>query len=173
MNQLFKYIWVAAVAIVLLCHSCFSVKYSMKGGSMPSGVRTFSVQYVENQARIVEPGLSQQVTDALKDYMQRNTNLIMVNNNADIDFKSVIVGYEPSTPATIVAGDQAAQNKFSITVKVKYSCNVDPELDFENSFNRYKLYNVESDFENVRADLTEEIINEILDDIFKKAFANW
>lgn len=173
MNQQFKNIWVAAVAIVLLCNSCFSVKYSMKGGSMPAGVKTFSVQYVENLARIVEPGLSQQLTDALKEYMQRNTNLIMVNNNADIDFKSAIIGYEPSTPSTIVAGDQAAQNKFSITVRVKYSCNVDPELDFENSFTRYRLYNVESNFENVRADLTEEIINEILDDIYKKAFANW
>ena len=108
-------------------HSCliwhfllFSVNYSTQGGSIPAGAKTFSVQFVENQARIVEPGLSQQVTDALKDYIQRNTNLIMVNSTGDIDFEAVITGYEPSTPATVVAGDEASQNKFTITVKVKY-----------------------------------------------------
>jgi hypothetical protein len=140
---------------------------------MPAGVNTFSIQYVENQARLVEPGLSQQVTDAFKDYMQKNTNLVMVNSNAHIDFDAVIIGYEPSVPSTVVAGDQASQNKFTITVRVKYSCNIDSELDFEASFSRFRLYNVESDFESVRADLTKEIIDEILDDIYKRAFANW
>jgi len=159
------------LSVFLLCNSCFTVSYSTKGGSVEG--KTFSVQYVENQARIVEPGLSQQVTEALKDYMQKNTNLIMVNNNADNEFEAVISGYEPSVPSTVVAGDQASQNKFIITVKVKFSCNVNPKLDFESSFSRYRTYGVEENFESVKADLTDEILKEIMDDIYKRAFVNW
>jgi len=158
---------------VLLCYSCFKMSYSTTGASIPAAAKTYSVQYVENQARIVEPGLSQQVTEALKDYIQSNSSLIYVNQNGDIDFEAVITGYDPSTPATVVAGDVAAQNKFTITVKVKFTCNVDPELDFESSFSRYKLYNVEEGFERVKDDNTTEILNLILEDIYKRAFVNW
>jgi len=149
------------------------MSYSTTGASIPAAAKTYSVQYVENQARIVEPGLSQQVTEALKDYIQSNSSLIYVNQNGDIDFEAVITGYDPSTPATVVAGDVAAQNKFTITVKVKFTCNVDPELDFESSFSRYKLYNVEEGFERVKDDNTTEILNLILEDIYKRAFVNW
>lgn len=154
-----------------ICWSCFSINYSATGATPPG--KTYSVQYVENQANIVEPGLSQQITDALKDYVQSNSSLVYVNNNADNDFEAVITGYDPSTPATVVAGDVAAQNKFTITVKVKYTCNVNPELDFESSFSRYKMYNVEEGFERVKADFTQEILDLILEDIFKRAFVNW
>jgi hypothetical protein len=157
----------------ILGSSCFSLKYDTKGGGQIPG-KTFSVQFVENQARIVEPGLSQDVTNSLKDYLKNNTNLIMVNNTGDNDFEAVITGYEPSTPSTVVAGDEAAQNKFTITIKVKYTCNVNPELDFEASFSRYKLYNVSgSGFESVKTELTKEIMDELLDDIYKRAFVNW
>lgn len=174
MKLFLKYsIGIFLFAFILLCASCFTVNYSTRGGSMPEGAKTFSIQYAENQARIVEPNLSQEFTDAFKEYMQKNTNLVMVNSNAHIDFDATIVGYEPSTPSTVVAGDQASQNKFSITVRVKYSCNIKPELDFETSFTRFKLYDVNAEFEEVRPVLTKEILDEILDDIYKRAFANW
>jgi hypothetical protein len=141
---------------------------------MPPGANTFSVQFVENQARLVEPGLNQQFTEELKDYLQNNVKeLTLVRGNGDIDFEAVITGYEPSTPTTVVAGDVASQNKFTITVKLKYTCNVNPDLDFESSFSRYKLYNVDAGFESVKSELTEEILDLILEDIYKKAFVNW
>jgi hypothetical protein len=155
----------------IICSSCFSVKYSTTGATPPG--TTFSVQYVENQANLVEPGLSQTVTDALKDYIQSNSRLVLVNQNADNDFEAVITGYDPTIPATVVAGDVASQNKFTITIKVKYTCNVNPEMDFESSFTRFKLYNVENGFENIKDEYTTEIINLILDDIYKRAFVNW
>lgn len=155
----------------MLCWKCFSISYSATGATPPG--KTFSVQYVENLADIVEPGLSQQVTDALRDYIEDNSQLVYVNQNGDNDFEAVITGYDPTTPATIVAGDVAAQNKFTITVKVKYTCNVNPDLDFESSFSRNKLYNAEQGFESVKSEFTEELLNQILEDIYKRAFVNW
>jgi hypothetical protein len=150
------------------------MSYSTTGASIPTEAKTYSVQFIENQARIVEPGLSQLFTNELKDYIQNNSNLIQVNGTGDIDFEAIITGYEPSTPATVVAGDEAAQNKFTINIKVKFTCNVNPDLDFESSFSRYKLYSVQtSSFEEIKAEYTDEIIDLLLEDIYKRAFVNW
>jgi hypothetical protein len=165
---------IAILAVGCFAVSCFSIRYSSTGGSMPEGAKTISVQFVENQARIVEPGLSQQVTNDFKDYIRNNArDLVMVNTTGDLDFEATITGYEPSTPTTVVAGDEASQNKFTITIKVKYTCNVNPEFDFESSFSRFKVYNVSAGFESVKAELTKEILDEIYDDIYKRAFVNW
>jgi hypothetical protein len=174
--KLYQMIYKAAILLmiplaILSVASCFNIKYSSTGATPPG--KTFSVQFVENQARLVEPGLSQQFTDALKDYVQSNSSLKMVTGTGDNDFEAVISGYEPSTPATIVAGDVAAQNKFTVTIKVKYICNINPDLDFEASFTRFRMYSAESGFEDVKSDLTTEIIDEILEDIYKRAFVNW
>ncbi len=155
----------------LLSYSCFSVNYSATGATPPG--KTYSVQFVENQARLVEPGLSQLVTEQLKDYIRANSKLVLINGSADNDFEAVITGYEPSVPASIAAGDVATQNRFTITIKVRYTCNVNPELDFESSFSRFMLYSVDSDFETVKAELTEDILELMMEDIYKRAFVNW
>jgi CheY-specific phosphatase CheX len=158
----------------IISGSCFKMSYSTTGASIPVEAKTFSVQYVENQARNIEPGLSQQVTDQLKEYIQSNSNLILVTGNADIDFEAVITGYDIK-PVAIVTGDEASKNRFTITIKVKFTCDVKPGLDFESSFSRYEDYNSDLDFESVsvKVDKTAEILKLLLDDIYKRAFVNW
>jgi hypothetical protein len=159
----------------LISNSCFKMSYSTTGASIPVEAKTFSVQYVENMARTVEPGLSQQVTDKLKDYIQNNSNLTLVTGSqiGDIDFEAVISNYEPNRPVAIVSGDEAAMNRFTVAIKVKFTCNVKPELDFESSFSRYEDYSSNSDFENVKTELTEKMLELLMDDIYKRAFVNW
>ena len=148
------------------------MKYSTTGASIPVEAKTFSVQYVENQARTVEPGLSQQVTDGLKDYVQSNSTLILVTGSGDIDFEAVITGYD-FKPVAIVSGDEAAKNRFTISIKVRFTCDVKPELDFESSFSRYEDYSSSSDFESVKTELTENMLVLLMEDIYKRAFVNW
>jgi hypothetical protein len=157
----------------LVLYSCFRMSYSTTGASIPVEAKTFSVQYVENQARTVEPGLSQKVTEALKDYIQDNSSLILVNGMGDIDFEAVITTYDPDKPVSIVAGDEAAKNRFTMGIKVKFTCDVKPELDFESSFSRYEDYSSSSNFSSVKEDLTEQILDLLLEDIYKRAFVNW
>ena len=160
------------VSCCLTSISCFTLKYSTTGASIPPEAQTVSVQYIENQARNVESGLSQQVTDALKDYIQANTSLTMVVGTGDIDFEGVITGFEVR-PAAIVSGDEAAKNRFTISMKVKFTCDVKPDLDFESSFSRYEDYDSNLDFETAKANLTEGIIKLLIEDIYNKAFVNW
>jgi hypothetical protein len=153
--------------------SCFKIKYSTTGASIPLEAKTFSVQYFENMAPTPEAGLSQQVTDALKEYIQDNTSLILVSGAGDVNFEGTITGYDPSKPVAIVTGDEAAKNRFTITLKVKFTCEIKPEMNFESSFSRYEDYSSQNNFENVKVGLTEEMLKLLIEDIFNRAFVNW
>jgi hypothetical protein len=153
--------------------SCFTISYTTTGAKIPDNAKTYSVQFVENQALNVEPGLSQQVTEALKDYMQSNSKLVLVNGVGDIDFETVISDYESNKPIAIVDGDAASKNRFTITLKVKMTCDVDPSLDFEGTFSRYEDYSASEGFSSKKEEMTKNILDLLMEDIFKKAFVKW
>jgi len=159
-------------ASFLSVSSCFTMKYSTTGASIPLEAKTVSVQFFENLTRSQEAGLNQQVTDKLKDFIQANTQLLLINGTGDIDFEGAITGYT-ATPTAIVSGDEAAKNRFTITLKIKFTCEVKPEMDFESSFSRYEDYDADTDFETAKSLFTDDLLALLVEDIFNKAFANW
>jgi hypothetical protein len=152
--------------------SCFSLKYSTNGASIPAEAKTVSVQYFENQARNQEAGLNQQITDKLKDYIQANTRLLLINGAGDVDFEGAITGYD-FKPMAIVSGDEAAKTRFTITLKVKFTCEVKPELNFDSSFSRYEDFDAATDLEQAKLLYTDDMLKLLIEDIFNKAFTNW
>jgi len=148
------------------------MKYSTTGASIPLEAKTVSVQIFENLTRSQEAGLNQQITDKLKDFIQTNTQLLIINGTGDIDFEGAITGFGV-TPTAIVSGDEAAQNRFTITLKVKFICEVKPEMDFESSFSRYEDYDANIDFETAKASYMDDLLDLLIEDVFNKAFANW
>jgi hypothetical protein len=64
-------------------------------------------------------------------------------------------------------------NRFSITVKVKFVNNVEPELSFEQPFSRYLDYSSSQNLSDVEVPLAEEIVKMLVEDIFNRAFVNW
>jgi Lipopolysaccharide-assembly len=148
------------------------VSYSFSGASISPQVKTVSVQYFQNRASLVQPGLSQDLTDALKDKCQSQTNLQSVNGIGDVNFEGEISDYN-TRPQTVAADAQAALNRFTISVKVKFTNSVDPDLSFEQTFSRYEDYNSNLDLSQVEKDLSDKIVEMIVEDIFNQAFVNW
>ena len=62
---------------------------------------------------------------------------------------------------------------FTITVKVKFTNSVDADLSFEKSFSRYEDYDSNLDLSSVEKQLSDKIIELIVEDIFNQAFVNW
>lgn len=165
--------FLSGLMICLLQNSCFTLKYTTSGASIPVEAKTVSVQFFENQAPIVSPSLSFQITDALKDYVQSNTKLILINGTGDLDFEGVITGYDEA-PTAITGGDiQVARKRFTITVKVKYTNSFNTEQDWETSFSRFEEYDGNLSFDQAQSRFTESIINLLIEDIFNRAFVNW
>ena len=161
-----------AFAGVLTVSSCFTVNYNFKGGKIPPDVKTASIQYFKNRATRVNPSLSQNFTNALRDYIENNTKLRIVNSIGDVNFEGEITDYRIS-PQAISKGDLAAQTRFTITIRVKFTNSKYPDDSFDTSFSRYRDFESNQDFNSVEAELSEQIIEEILDLIYNKAFVNW
>jgi hypothetical protein len=147
------------------------VSYSFTGAST-KGLTTVSIQYFQNRASLVQPGLSQLLTDALIDKCKSQTSLKTVNGIGDANFEGEISDYN-TRPLTVGADAEAAMNRFTITVKVKFTNSVDPELSFEQTFSRYQDYNSNLDLSQVEKDLADKIVEMIVEDIFNQAFVNW
>ena len=158
------------LASLFLC-GC-SVKYSFSGASISPLARTFSVQYFQNRAPIVQPGLSQNITDALIDKCKAQTSLKYINSIGDVNFEGEITDYN-TKPLTVGADALAATNRFTISIKVKFTNAIDPNLSFEQTFSGYKDYNSNLDLSAVEKDLSDQIVEILVEDIFNQAFVNW
>ncbi|NLJ43775.1 MAG: LptE family protein [Bacteroidales bacterium] len=145
--------------------------YSFSGAST-EGLKTVSIQYFQNRASLVQPGLSQNLTDALIDKCKAQTSLNIVNGLGDANFEGEITDYN-TRPLTVSADATAAMNRFTITVKVKFTNSIDPDKSFEQTFSRYEDYNSSLDLSQVEAELSKNILELIVEDIFNRAFVNW
>ncbi len=148
------------------------ISYSFSGASISPDVKTISVQYFQNRASLVQPGLSQNLTNALIDKCRAETNLKFINDIGDVNFEGEITDYS-TRPLTVGADARAATNRFSITVRVKFTNIIQPDFSYEQTFSRYSDYPSEQDLSQVEAELSDDIIEMIVDDVFNKAFVNW
>jgi hypothetical protein len=152
---------------------CFTLKYDTKGGvSIDPRIKTFSVQYFDNRATLVQPSFSQTFTEGLRDYIEKNTSLRYVTGVGDVDFSGQITTYE-ITPQAVTSANTAAQTRFTIGVKVKYTNNYDSKSSFEKSFSSYRDYNSTESFASVESGLSEVIMQEVIEQTYNAAFINW
>jgi hypothetical protein len=152
-------------------NSC-KVSYSFSGASISPQVKTVSVQYFQNRASLVQPGLSQYLTDALIDKCKAQTSLTTVNGIGDVNFEGEISDYN-TRPRTVAADNEAAMNRFTISVKVKFTNSIESDLSFEKVFSKYEDYDSNIDLSQVERDLSVKIVEMIIEDIFNQAFVNW
>ncbi len=165
---------VLLIADLLMFNSCklTKISYSFTGAST-IGLKTISVQYFQNRASLVQPALSQTLTDALIDKCKSQTNLNIVNGLGDVNFEGEISDYS-TKPLTVSADATAASYRFTITVKVKFTNAVNPDNSFEESFSRYVDYSSSTELNQVTEDeYSKEIVDMLVEDIFNRAFVNW
>lgn len=148
------------------------VSYSLTGASPMIGVKTFSVYYFPNRARLVNPNLSQQYTDALQEKMVRQTSFNQITDNGDLEFSGQITDYDVK-PINISQGDLAAQNRLTIAVKVKYTNNKDHTKDWEKTFTEYGDFDSTKSLNEVEDSLVPDIIKKLTDDVFNASIADW
>lgn len=146
--------------------------YSFTGASISPEAKTISILQFQNIAPLVQPTLSQSLTLALRDKFAAQTNLNLVKTNGDLNIEGDITDYTV-TAVAVQANQQAALNRLSITIKVKFTNTKDEKQDFESSFSRYRDYNSQLNLSTVESGLIDEINKELVEDIFNKSVVNW
>ncbi|MBQ5876084.1 MAG: LptE family protein [Alistipes sp.] len=175
LNKIFHKLALAViVAGSLLLGGCIFMKggYSLSGASIPEAAKTFSVAYFPNNAPMVSPTLSATLTEALKDKFSRQTKLQQVDENGDFAFEGEIVGYTSAT-ASVSSDNYAVLNRLTIRVKVRFTNVIDPDNSFNREFSAFADYESTKLLTEVQSELDEQIVEEIVTDIFQAAASNW
>ena len=157
-----------AVALLVSCKG----GYSFTGASIPPNAKTISVATFPNYASLVNPQLSQKLTDDLRNLYASQTSLNVVNGDADLEVSGEITSYS-TRAAALSSNDEVSMNRLTVTIKVKFVNNCDPDANFEQSFTRYRDYNAQLNFSSIERSLVSEIVSELCDDIFNKSVVNW
>lgn len=158
--------------ILLFISEGCTIKYSFTGAAISPEIKTISVQYFQNRASLVNPSLSQDFTEALKDKFTSQTNLELTNDVGDLNFEGEITGYD-TKPISIQGNETAAQNRLTITIKVKFTNAIEPDNDFESSFSAFEDYSSDKSLDEVEGTLIPDILAKLTEDIFNKSVAKW
>jgi hypothetical protein len=156
---------------LLLFNSC-KVNYSLSGASISPDVKTINIKYFPKTATLGPPSLSQVFTEKLKDKFLNQTKLDIINGKADITIEGSITAYFV-TPQAILASEDAARNRLTITISVIYTNLKDEKQNFETTFSRFAEYKGTENLPTVEDGLIEEINTQLVDDIFNRAVINW
>tara|TARA_R100001377_G_C3145207_1_gene94203 strand:+ start:160 stop:666 length:507 start_codon:yes stop_codon:yes gene_type:complete len=147
--------------------------YSFTGTSIAPDVKTFQVNYFQNNAILVEPGLDLDFTNALTDLLINQTNLELVKSSGDLVYEGEITEYRIS-PTTATADNTAAQNRLSVTVNVRFFNMKNEEDNLEQRFSFFYDYAGAALLTGAQKDIAlAEIFERLTQDIFNATLAKW
>ncbi|MEO8582516.1 MAG: LptE family protein [Flavitalea sp.] len=161
-----------SLVLLLIVVSTFSGCYSFKDVSIPPEVKTVRVNYIENRAPYVNPQLSPQLTDRLRQKINNQTRLSLIQGDeADYDIAGAVTGYSETTAG--ISGKEASTNRLMVTVHVIFKNRLDEKANFEADVTRNFDFNAGLSLQQAEAQLSDEILRNVTDEIFNRIFSNW
>lgn len=153
--------------------------YSFTGASISPTVETISIQTFYNNAALGPSNMSALFTERIKDYYLKNTSLVLIDEEGDLQIDGSIDNFT-LTPVAVSASDEengidiASLTRITIYITASYTNIQDDQYDFDKSFSFIKDFdqNAES-LSSVEEEYVNEIFDNIILDIFNSSVANW
>lgn len=172
--KIFVRLKIPAVLILVLFTTVFATcRYSTRDTApIPPEITTFRVNYFENRARYVNPQLTPQLTESVKQKIIGQTRLRQVNNdNADYEISGYLTNYSVTTSG--VANQTAGTNRLNITFHLIFKNTQDATKNFEADLTSNYDFSANLTLPQAEADLGEQILKNISEAIFNRIFSNW
>ena len=173
MGHLLKCIFFTGVYLCLFSfHSC-SISFKMNGANINyQTTHTISIADFPNNAPLVNPTLSNALSEGIRDLFQRQTRLQMLRKGGDLEIEGEITGYTV-TQGAISADGYASESKLTITIAVHFTNNVNPEDSFDKTYTSYQTFNSNMLLTDVQDELCTAMITEFAENIFNDTVARW
>jgi len=149
--------------------------YSFKGISISPEINTFYVSAFQNVAANAPAGIEIQFTDGLIQRINNNSKLNYSDTDPDIEFDGSISSFRVSAVAPQQSGEQAttAFNRLTISAKINHINNINEDENWSQTFSFFEDFDSNTDLSGIQDDLIERIFEQMINDIFNKAFTNW
>lgn len=155
----------------LLLTAC-SVSYKFNDASIDPKVKTIKLDFIQNKARYINPQLSPKLNDRLQQKITNQTKLTrLTSDDAHYIVSGAITTYD-GTQTVGVSNRQASTNRLTVTIHIvfrKTLDNVTEEFDVSRSFD----YSANLSFNQAEAQLLDEVVRNMVDEIFNRLFSNW
>lgn len=146
--------------------------YSFKGISIQPEINTFYVAPFTNNARNSPPNLEVTVAEALREKVRTESRLEQVNTDPDIEFQGTVVDFRVSSEAP-QPGTFAALNRLTIVLAVEYINNQDEADTWKQNFSFFFDFEATQSLQSIQDQAISDILDQLTEDIFNKAFTNW
>ncbi|MBQ8939071.1 MAG: LptE family protein [Paludibacteraceae bacterium] len=161
------------VLLVGMVLSGCSISYKFNGANINyQTTHSISIADFPNNAAMVNPTLSPNLTEAIRDLFQRQTRLQVLSKGGDLEIEGEIVGYDISQGA-ISVDNYASENKLTIRVAVHFTNNIYPEESFDKTYSASQTYDASRLLTDVQDELCNIIITEISENIYNDTVAKW
>lgn len=148
------------------------VRYGFNDASIDPSIKTVKIGYIENKARYINPQLAQKLTDKIQQKITTGTKLTRTNvDTADYVINGTVTTYD-GTQTVGISSQQANTNRLTVTVHMtlrKTKESKVEEFDVSRSFD----YAASLAFATAEAQLLDEVVRSLTDDIFNRIFSNW
>ena len=163
---------IGLVGIAMMLQGC-AISYKFNGASIDyQTTKSIAIADFPNQAALVYPPLSSNLTEALRDIYSRQTRLEVTRKGGDLELEGEITGYQ-LTAMAISADSYAAETKLTITVRVRFTNNNAPEDDFEKTYSAYQTFDSNKLLTDVQDELCAVMVQEIAESIYNDTVARW
>ncbi len=165
-------VMILTVAIAACMAAC-SVSYKFNGASIDySKTKTIQIGDFPIRASYVWSPMGPMFNNALRSEFTDHTRLQIVKRNGDLKLEGEITRYDQRNKGVSSEG-HSAMVELSMTVNVRFTNNINHNDDFEQQFSATSSYESTLSLSAVQDGLVQEMIDNICEQIFNAAVANW
>ena len=160
-----------SVAALLLTIAC-SISYSFTGTNINYDViKTIQIDKIANRAPYGWAPMEAMFNNKLQDKYANSTRLRLVKRNGDLQVAGEITGYDQFNKA-VSADGYSSQVQLKLTVNIRFRNNK-MNQQWEKQFSATTQYDARQSLATVQEGLVNEMIDDIVDQIFNATVANW
>lgn len=171
-NSILKYVLLALMSLVVVC-GC-TVSYKLNGASIDyNTIKTITLETFSNRAAYQWAPMAPMFNNSLSDIFNKQTKLKQVKRDGDLHISGEITSYD-QTNKSISADGYSSMVQLRMSVKAKFTNNKDHKYDFDNkTFTSTREYDSSQQLSAVQEELVQQMVDDIVDQIFNATVANW
>ena len=168
-----KTIYKGMVALMAMLLVSCTVSYKFNGASINYDIiKSISIDNFPNRALYQWGPMEAMFNNALSDIYVNQTKLQQVNRNGDLQLSGEITAYD-QVNKSISSDGYSSMMQLKMTVKVKFENTKNPTEDFERQFSASREFDASQQLNDVQDELVNQMIKEIVEQIFNATVANW
>ena len=166
---------VGAIALMAVLMAACSISYKFNGSSIDyTKVKTISFETFPNRSvGFVWGPMESMFNTALQDIYMQQTRLQQVRRDGDLQISGEITNYDAYNKG-VGADGYSTMAELRMTVRVNFTNKANPQESFESQqFSSSREYDASQQLSSVQDELVNQMIKDIVEQIFNATVANW